>query len=121
MGTDAIQLTLGQLIARMRAGRTYDELAAAGGGIPGAPRWYTLERKPMKAFPDRATILGLAQGLDVPVRTVLLAIARSLDLPLTAEPERLIQVLPPSASRLTDEQIVIVGSLVRQMTGRSAE
>ncbi|MGO2361181.1 MAG: hypothetical protein ACTH6N_08615 [Brachybacterium tyrofermentans] len=68
------------LVADRKGDRSYEQLAALSGGRLSRARIQQIATRDMKAFPDAATLAGLAQALDVPVQEVVLASARSLGL-----------------------------------------
>lgn len=72
--------TLQALVADRKGDRSYEQLAALSGGRLSRARIQQIATREMKAFPDAATLAGLAQALDVPVQEVVLATARSLGL-----------------------------------------
>lgn len=72
--------TLQALVADRKGGRSYEQLAALSGGRLSRARIQQIATREMKAFPDAATLAGLARALDVPVQEVVLATARSLGL-----------------------------------------
>lgn len=80
MTTEPKQMTLPQLILTKKGERTYAKIAEDCGGTPTKRRLNSIVLRPMNAFPDIATIRGLAIGLRVSVTDVLLASARSLGL-----------------------------------------
>lgn len=108
-------MQLAELIRRTKGDRSYDQLARDCGGAPSAQRLQQIAtNKPLKAFPDAETILSLARGLGVPVRTVVLASADSLGLPVSGE-GALAELLPPAADRLNDQQVAAVLAVVNAM------
>lgn len=72
--------TLQALVADRKGDRSYEQLAALSDGRLSRARIQQIATREMKAFPDAATLAGLAQALDVPVQEVVLATARSLGL-----------------------------------------
>lgn len=72
--------TLQALVADWKGDRSYEQLAALSDGRLSRARIQQIATREMKAFPDAATLAGLAQALDVPVQEVVLATARSLGL-----------------------------------------
>lgn len=72
--------SLQALVADRKGDRSYEQLAALSDGRLSRARIQQIATREMKAFPDAATLAGLAQALDVPVQEVVLATARSLGL-----------------------------------------
>lgn len=74
--------TLAELIldTKDRNEYSYESLAKACGGVPGAGRLHQLATKEQKTFPDPETINGLARGCKVAPLEVIKAAARSLGL-----------------------------------------
>lgn len=74
--------TLAELIlaTKDRNEYSYESLAKACGGVPGAGRLHQLATKEQKTFPDPETINGLARGCKVAPLEVIKAAARSLSL-----------------------------------------
>lgn len=72
--------TLQALVADRKGDRSYEQLAALSDGRLSRARIQQIATREMKAFPDAATLAGLAMALDVPVQEVVLATARSLGL-----------------------------------------
>lgn len=72
--------TLQALVADRKGDRSYEQLAALSDGRLSRARIQQIATREMRAFPDAATLAGLAQALDVPVQEVVLATARSLGL-----------------------------------------
>lgn len=74
--------TLAELIldTKDRNEYSYESLAKACGGVPGAGRLHQLATKELKTFPDPETINGLARGCKVAPLEVIKAAARSLGL-----------------------------------------
>lgn len=109
-------MTLQELIAACKGDRSYDQLEAAGGGSPSSKRWQQIATKVDRNFPDPPTIRAIARALAVTETTVVLAAARSLGLTIpVADANRLAELLPPSAARLTPMQVAAVRQVVRAM------
>jgi len=105
-------VNLSQLIGVHRAGRSYNELERDCGGKPSAARLQQLGTQPMKNFPDPPTVRALAQGLRVSEVAVVLAAAESLDLDVSSSMPRLLQMLPSTASEMSEQQVAAVARLI---------
>jgi hypothetical protein len=71
---------LARLILDAKGDRSYERMSADCGGLPTDKRLQQMATTALKAFPDVATIRGLARGTGTTETTVVLAAARSLGL-----------------------------------------
>lgn len=71
-------MNLQTLIETRRQGHSYRQLANNSG--LNASRINSLVTKPLTAYPTPATIRGLAQAIDTPIKTIIEAISETLGL-----------------------------------------
>lgn len=71
---------LARLILDAKGSRSYERLSIDCGGLPTDKRLQQMATTGLKAFPDLATIRGLARGIGTTETAVVLAAARSLGL-----------------------------------------
>src|SRR5690349_16777204 len=109
-------MDLSALIDVHRGGRSYPELARDCGGSPTDKRLQQLVREPIKNFPDPSTIAALARGLRVTQAVVVLAAAESLGLDVRTSTPRLVELLPATASGLSEQQAAAIAHLVSAFT-----
>lgn len=108
-------MDLAQLITATKGDRSYESLARAGGGVPGAKRWHQLATLPIRNFPDPPTVRALSRALGVTETTVVLAAARSLGLEVSGSDNDLATLLPSRAGQLTAKQVAAVRQVVMAM------
>ncbi len=106
-------MDLAGLIAANKRGRSYDKLEKDCGGEPTSGRIQQLATQTLKTWPTPAVMHGLARGLGVSAGRVVLATAESLGFRMDSAVPRLVEFLPASAMRMTDEQMSAVGELLR--------
>lgn len=113
-------MNLNELIAVHKSGRSYEELARnCGGGIT-SQRLQQIATTVPKAFPSADTIRGLARGLRVSESVVVLAVAESLGLDVARAVPRLVELLPASATALSDRQAAAIAEVIRSFTDEKA-
>lgn len=71
-------MNLQTLIETRRQGQSYRQLARNGGLNPNGIN--TLVNKPLTAYPTPATIRGLSQAINTPIKTIIEAISETLGL-----------------------------------------
>jgi hypothetical protein len=108
-------MDLAQLIDATKGDRSYETLARAAGGAPGAKRWHQLATKPIKNFPDPPTVRAVSKALGVTEAVVVLAAARSLGLDASGSDSLLATLLPSRAGQLTPKQVAAVRQVVMAM------
>ena len=108
-------MDIATLIRATKGDRSYEQLSEACGGEPTAGRLQQIATKPLKEFPEPRTIRSLARGLGVGERRVVLAWAETLGLDVERAEPRLVQLLPPAAASLDDEQTAAVLAVIRAM------
>lgn len=122
--------TLAELITRQRRihGFTYRELEVRADSVISHQRWQQLgTNSRVKEFTEPATILAMAQALDVDVTTVVLATAKSVGLPVESGlgVSELARSLPASARELDGDQrdaiISLIGTMARSTKGGAAK
>lgn len=106
-------MNLRELISEHRAGRSYSELERDCGGSPSAKRLQQMATQPIKNFPDPPSVQALSRGLRVSEVAVVLAAAESLGLDVESSMPRLVQLLPSSASEMTEQQAAAVAHLIK--------
>lgn len=97
-------LTLRDLItARIdERGWSYPDLERRSGGHLTKSRWQQLATGVRVAeFPKPASLMAMADALEVDITAVILATARSLDLPVSSRGPDLAQLLPAGTDRLS--------------------
>lgn len=105
-------MDLAQLIESLRAGRTYRQLSAAGGGAPAANQWNNMAKKQRDRFPLPETIRAAARVLGVSERTIVFAAAESLGLDMSDASDP-VELLP--VSHLSADQIAVLRSMIEAM------
>lgn len=86
-----IDRSLQALILDKKGDRSYERVSRDCGGVPATKALHRLATSPMKAFPDKATLLGLQRGLPASVDQLLDACAISMGLKDDAEhPDNLV-------------------------------
>lgn len=115
-----VDVNLNELIATHKSGRSYEELAKACGGVLTSQRLQQIATTTPKAFPNAATIRGLARGLRVPESVVVLSIAESLGLDVARAVPRLVELLPASANEISERQAAAIAEVIRAFTEERA-
>lgn len=110
-------ITLSELIATCKGGRTYEQLSTDCGGAPTPGRIQQLATRPQRSFPDPETIEALARGLHVRPMAVLDACAVSLGIAGNPGTHPLTELLPDAASDLRPEQVAAVLAVVQAFVG----
>lgn len=111
-------MNLTELIAIHKSGRSYEQLAKDCGGVLTSQRLQQIATTPLKSFPAPATVRGLAIGLRISESVVVLAIAESLGLDVGRALPRLVELLPASASLLSDRQAAAIAEVIRAFAER---
>jgi hypothetical protein len=103
---------LASLILDAKGDRSYERMSTDCGGLPTDKRLQQMATTPLKAFPDVATIRGLARGAGTTITAVVLAAARSLGLQVhTAEDPDALTI--GGAGELRPDQKDAIRALVR--------
>lgn len=116
-------LTLHQLIrSRMEAqGWSYSDLERLSDRALSRGRWQQLgSGVQQRNFPDPASLLVIAQVLDVGITTVVLAAARAVGLAVTPVGSDLAHLLPPGTDRLSERMRDAILMLVRAGVAESS-
>lgn len=113
-------MNLKELIAIHKSGRSYEELARDCGDVLTSQRLQQIATTAPKAFPSADTIRGLARGLRVSESVVVLAVAESLGLDVARAVPRLVELLPASASSISDRQAAAIAEVIRAFTDPKA-
>lgn len=105
-------MNLSELIETHKGRRSYPDLERDCGGKPSSKRLQQLVKDSISNFPDPPTIAALARGLRVPQRVVIMAAAESLGLDVHDTAPRVMQLMPSTASDLSEAQAAAVAHLV---------
>lgn len=111
MTNETGQMTLAQLINDRRGNRTYKQLSDDCGGQPTEKRLSSITLKGINAFPDPATISGLAIGLGVTTSEVIDAAARSIGFIIRDDAGTMVL---PEAGNLPSSMQEAIRSVVRE-------
>jgi hypothetical protein len=113
-------MDLRELIAAHKRGRSYEQLARDCGGVVTSQRLQQLGTTKLKAFPTTEVLKGMARGLGASEAAVVLAVAESLGLDVTRAAPRLMELLPATASTMTERQASAVAEVIRSFTEQKA-
>lgn len=114
--TDGPLLTLHQLIRSLMEahGWSYSDLERLSGHALSRGRWQQLGAGvQQKKFPDPASLLVIAQVLEVDITTVVLAAARAVGLDVTPAGVGLAHLLPSGSDRLSERMRDAILMVVR--------
>jgi transcriptional regulator with XRE-family HTH domain len=119
--------TLQQLIrSRMDSqGWSYSDLERRSGQALSRGRWQQLgSGAEQKKFPDPASLLVIAQVLEIDITTVVLAAARAVGLAVTPDGGDLAHLLPPGTERLSGRMreaiLMVIRAGVTESSGEQA-
>ncbi|MGH3494774.1 MAG: hypothetical protein ACRDQ1_16275 [Sciscionella sp.] len=102
------------LAKRDERGWSYRHLESRSHGMVRNQRWQQLATgERVKEFPAPATIVAIADTLEIDVTTVVLAAAASIGLGVSRHGSHLAQMLPSSADELSPEMRDAVLSVIR--------
>lgn len=106
-------MNLNELFLTHKGTRSYDDLERACGRELTSQRLQQIATTPPKEFPKAKNIKAIARALGISEAVVVLAAAESLGLDVSRELPRLVQVLPSTASDLSDEEVAALAHVIR--------
>lgn len=106
-------MDLQELFLHHKGTRSYDDLERACNKALTSQRLQQIATTKPKGFPKAQNIQAIAQALGVREVVVLLATAESLGIDTGREMPRLVQLLPSTASDLSDAEVAAVSHLIR--------
>lgn len=116
--------TLQELIQTRRTERgwSYRELERRSGGVILNQRWHQFANgAQIKEFPERRTLLAVAETLEFDVTTVVLAVASSMGMAVQRRGSELAQMLPTKADQLSPPMRDAVLAVVRAAVNEAGD